>query len=75
VRQRVQARLAELRLELERGQSEVEQMERRMVYLREMLLRIGGAAQVLEELLAEGPPSADTPGVGLADTVPVRLSG
>jgi hypothetical protein len=58
VRVRVQVRLAELRQELERGQAELEQVERRTVYLREMLLRIGGAAQVLEELLAE-PASAD----------------
>ena len=78
MRQRVQARLAELRLELERGQAEVEQTERRIAYLREMLLRIGGAAQVLEELLAEPPPvsaSADTPSVGLADNAPVGPSG
>ena len=61
MRQRVEARLFELRQELERGQAELDQVERRAVYLREMLLRIGGATQVLEELLAQ-PAATDSDG-------------
>jgi hypothetical protein len=47
----VQARLAELRLELEHGRHELGELDARREELGRLLLRIGGAVQVLEELL------------------------
>lgn len=48
----LQARLATLRSEYSAGQRLLAEAEARAATLREQLLRIGGAAQVLEELLA-----------------------
>ncbi len=48
----LQARLATLRSEYNAGQRLLAEAEARAATLREQLLRIGGAAQVLEELLA-----------------------
>jgi hypothetical protein len=53
MRERIHTRLAALRQELEAGQAELQLIERRQAYLRETLLRIGGAIQVLEELLVD----------------------
>ena len=53
----MQTRLEVLRKEFETGQAELERLERQSTYLRETMLRIGGAIQVLEELLAEGQPT------------------
>jgi hypothetical protein len=51
-------RLVELQQEFDRGQRQLELLERQRGELRDALLRIGGAMQVLEELLpsAEHPP-------------------
>ena len=54
LRKQIQSRLGALRRELETGQAEFEKMEQRQIYLRETMLRISGAIQVLEELLMEG---------------------
>lgn len=51
MREKVQARAAALHREFEAGQAELDQLERRRTYLRETILRISGAVQVLEELL------------------------
>jgi hypothetical protein len=53
----MQMRLEGLRKEFETGQAELERVERQRTYLRETVLRIGGAIQVLEELLAEEQPA------------------
>jgi predicted nuclease with TOPRIM domain len=55
MREEIQARLEELRKELEAGQAELQKVEMQRMYLRETVLRIGGAVQVLEELLTDGP--------------------
>jgi peroxiredoxin len=52
--EQVQARLEVLRREFETGQVELAKVERQGTYLRETMLRISGAIQVLEELLASG---------------------
>jgi predicted nuclease with TOPRIM domain len=57
MREQIQARLEELKKELETGQAELQKVEMQRTYLHETVLRIGGAIQVLEELLAESPPS------------------
>jgi hypothetical protein len=68
VREQIQARLEELKKELEVGQAELQKVEAQRTYLRETVLRIDGAVQVLEELLARqpqrqqnGPDHSDAP--------------
>ncbi len=46
------ARLEELRAELQKGQQRMAMLERERGELRDTLLRISGAIQVLEELVA-----------------------
>ena len=46
----VRVRLGELRLELERGRRQLDMLDRERLLLRETLLRICGAIEVLEEL-------------------------
>lgn len=48
----MEKRLAELREQLEIGQQQLAILDRQRAELRDTLLRIGGAVQVLEELLA-----------------------
>lgn len=52
------ARLATLKSEYSSGCRLLADLESRSANLREQLLRIGGAAQVLEELLQPNAPSA-----------------
>jgi hypothetical protein len=49
----MQTRLEALRKEFQTGQAELEKIERQRTHLHEIMLRISGALQVLEELLAE----------------------
>ena len=58
----LQARLATLRSEYSAGQRLLAEAEARTATLREQLLRIGGAAQVLEELLAVDAQQAGAAG-------------
>ena len=68
MREEIQARLEELKKELETGQAELQKVEMQRTYLRETVLRIGGAVQVLEELLTDGPPANKADGaVGLGE--------
>jgi hypothetical protein len=53
MREQIQTRLEVLRKEFETGQAELDKAEKQLAYLRETLLRISGAVQVLEELLTE----------------------
>ena len=54
LREQMQARLEELKKELETGQAQLQQVDMQRTYLHETVLRISGAVQVLEELLREG---------------------
>ena len=54
VRQRAEDRLTVVRYELQLGESRLCDLEREEAALRQTVLRISGAIQVLEELLDEG---------------------
>jgi hypothetical protein len=60
-------RLHELRQEFARGEEQLTELDRKRTQVRDTLLRISGAMQVLEELLPQGngergsPASAETP--------------
>ena len=51
----IAARLEELRAEFKAGEKQMEELEKRRAQLRDTLLRISGAIQVLEEML---PPDS-----------------
>jgi hypothetical protein len=55
VQDQITARLAELREDFQKGQTQLAELELQQARLRETLLRIAGAIQVLEEML---PPEA-----------------
>jgi ABC-type transporter Mla subunit MlaD len=57
MREQIQARLQALKQELEKGQAELQKVEAQRTYLHETVLRISGAVQALEGLLAEGQPA------------------
>jgi prefoldin subunit 5 len=65
MRDQLEKRLAELKSEFEAGQRQLETLEQQAAGLRQTLLRISGAAQVLEEVLAaeSGGDGASSPGV------------
>jgi predicted nuclease with TOPRIM domain len=52
VREQLQSRLDELKKEFEAGQARLQELELQQARLRETMLRISGAIQVLEEMLA-----------------------
>lgn len=49
----MEQRLQELRQQLEKGQQEMTRLDLRRQELRDTMLRISGAIQVIEELLAQ----------------------
>jgi predicted nuclease with TOPRIM domain len=49
-------RLAALKKEFEVGQARLRELEAEQAYLRETMLRISGAIQVLEELIGKAKP-------------------
>jgi hypothetical protein len=53
MQEQVQQRLEQLRSEFEAGQRMLAELDARRADLQQTLLRIGGAVQVLEELLGE----------------------
>lgn len=60
-------RLNELKTEFESGQKMLAELETKQANLRDMLLRISGAIQVLEEVLKQAE-TAETNGDGVAET-------
>lgn len=68
----IRARLEALRREVDRGHAELKEVELRRKYLRETLLRIDGAIQVLQEL-AEGR-SAEQNGIASGEMRPASES-
>jgi predicted nuclease with TOPRIM domain len=63
MRDRLEQRLQQLKAEFERGQQMLAKLEREQAGLRDSLLRIGGAIQVLEEELGQDEkPGEGAPG-------------
>jgi prefoldin subunit 5 len=56
----IEERLVQLKQELERGQQQMALLEQRKQELRDTVLRISGAIQVLEQLHADRPVLATT---------------
>jgi prefoldin subunit 5 len=55
VREQLEQRVTELRAEQQKGQQMLAELEAKQAELQQTLLRISGAIQVLEELLAGAP--------------------
>jgi hypothetical protein len=64
IREQILARLEELEQEFETGQAELDKVEKQRTYLREKMLQISGAIQVLQELLAHGQSGEQQNGSG-----------
>jgi prefoldin subunit 5 len=62
MREQIERRVGELKAERDKGQQMLAELESKEAELRQTLLRISGAIQVLEELLRE---EAQQDGVGL----------
>lgn len=60
MREELERRVSELKAEQQKGQQMLAELEGREAELRQTLLRISGAIQVLDELLA-GPSRQDGP--------------
>jgi hypothetical protein len=59
MKEQLEQRLQQLRAEYETGQKMLVEIEQKKVNLEQTLLRISGAIQVLEEMLAADQPSSD----------------
>lgn len=66
--EQLQTRLGKLKKEFVTGQARLQEVERQQQYLRETMLRISGAIQVLEELLTDEQAIKQD---GLSETQPV----
>jgi ABC-type Fe3+-hydroxamate transport system substrate-binding protein len=60
MREQLERRVGELRAEQEKGQQVLAELDAQQAELRQTLLRINGAIQVLEELLADAADPAAT---------------
>ena len=59
MQQQIQSRIAVLKSEFETGQAKLRELEVQQSRLRETLLRISGAIQVLEEMLEANKPAEE----------------
>jgi prefoldin subunit 5 len=55
MRDQLEARLAQLKQDFETGQSQLQELDEQRASLTQTMLRISGAIQVLEEMLAAAP--------------------
>ena len=59
MRERIQARLQELKTEVGKGELTLQELEEQAAMVRQNMLRISGAIQVLEEILTDGDSTKD----------------
>ena len=59
MQQQIETRLEVLKAEFEAGQAKLRELERQQAHLRETLLRISGAIQVLQEILQPAKRAED----------------
>ena len=59
MKEQLEQRLKELKAEYETGQARLRELDAEAAYVRETLLRIAGAIQVLQEMLGEGRPPGE----------------
>ncbi len=62
MKEQLEKRLEELRAEFEKGKATLQDLEARTVSVRETMLRLAGAIQVLQEELDRAGGSASGPG-------------
>jgi predicted nuclease with TOPRIM domain len=60
MKEQLKKRLDELKAEFDRGQKRLAELDTETNHLRQALLRISGAVQVIEEELAKTDPTAGT---------------
>jgi len=72
MREQLERRVSELKAEQQKGQQMLAELESKQAELRQTLLRISGAIQVLEELLALAEPSPLDGSAQSAATAPSR---
>jgi uncharacterized coiled-coil protein SlyX len=69
MRERLEQRLQELRVEFEKGQQTLQELETQTAAVRQTLLRISGAIQVLEEELGDaGQPHGNSSELSVEET-------
>lgn len=73
--EQLQARLAELRHESQLGEARLRELMQQESALRETLLRISGAVQVLQELLGSSADAAAAPPAGAPPAPPPSDNG
>ncbi|HKP87310.1 MAG TPA: hypothetical protein VJZ26_14495 [Blastocatellia bacterium] len=61
MQEQLRKRLDELKSEFNKGQTQLQDLETQAATLRQMLLRLSGAIQVLEEELAKAETDQETP--------------
>jgi predicted nuclease with TOPRIM domain len=64
-KEQVSLRLASLKKEFEAGQNRLRELEAEMTQVRDTMLRISGAIQVLEELSAEAKTRGEAVGAAI----------
>ena len=76
MRQRLEQRLRSLEAEFQAGQEQLANLEARQASLKETMLRISGAIQVLQEVLAASPepPGSERPELEIASEQEVEES-
>jgi hypothetical protein len=76
MRERLKQRLAELRGDFERGQQTLDQLETQATTVRQTLLRISGAIQVLEEVMGDtGQPFGNSSELSVEEDETVNETG